>query len=202
MTRVKICGIANLDDALTAVAAGADALGFVFRESPRYVSPGQARHIIEALPAFVTTVGVFLDALEQHVRETLEQARLDLVQLHGDESPEYCQRFRGRVLKRFPVLADDTPERVQARMQGYDVRGYMLDPGAGGGQTFDWQIARGIERPLIIAGGLTPENVGAVVRLLRPYAVDVSSGVEAEPGRKDPDRIRAFLRAVREADAT
>ena len=202
MTRVKICGITNLEDALAAGAAGADGLGFVFRESPRYVSPSRARRIIEALPALVTTVGVFMDAPEQQVRETLEQAGLDLVQLHGKESPAYCERFRGRVLKRFPVYAEDTPERLRARMQGYDVRAHMLDPGAGSGQTFNWEIARGVGRPLIIAGGLTPENVAEVVRMVRPYGVDVSTGVEAAPGKKDPDRIRAFVQAVKEADAT
>jgi len=202
MTRVKICGITNLEDALAAVTAGADGLGFVFRESPRHVSPGHARQIVEALPALVTTVGVFMDAPEQRVRETLEQAGLDLVQLHGKESPAYCERFRGRVLKRFPVYVDDTPERLRARMQGYDVRAYMLDPGAGSGQTFRWEIARGINLPLIIAGGLTPENVAEVVRVVRPYGVDVSTGVEAAPGKKDPHRIRAFVHAVKEADAS
>ena len=202
MTRVKICGITNLEDALAAVTAGADGLGFVFRESSRHVSPGHARQIVETLPALVTTVGVFMDAPEQQVRETLQQVELDLVQLHGNESPEYCERFRGRVLKRFPVYADDTPERVRARMQVYDVRAYMLDPGAGSGQTFNWEIARGVGRPLIIAGGLTPENVADAVRLLRPYAVDVSSGVEVAPGNKDPERIRAFVQAVKAADAT
>jgi len=143
-----------------------------------------------------------MDAPEQQVRETLEQAGLDLVQLHGKESPAYCERFRGRVLKRFPVYAEDTPERLRARMQGYDVRAHMLDPGAGSGQTFNWEIARGVGRPLIIAGGLTPENVAEVVRMVRPYGVDVSTGVEAAPGKKDPDRIRAFVQAVKEADAT
>ncbi len=202
MTRVKICGITNREDAQAAVAAGADALGFVFADSPRRVSAARARQIVDGLPPFITAVGVFVDAAMEQVQQTREQAGLDLVQLHGEEPPEYCERFQGRVLKRFPVYVDDTPKRLRARMQGYDVRAYLLDPGAGSGQTFRWEIAREIELPLIVAGGLTAENVAEVVQIVRPYGVDVSSGVEVAPGKKDPDRVAAFVQAVKEADAT
>jgi len=202
MTRIKICGITNREDAQAAVAAGADALGFVFADSPRRVSAARAREIVDGLPPFITAVGVFVDAAVEQVQQTREQAGLDLVQLHGEEPPEYCERLSGRVLKRFAVRDDDTREGLRARMREYRVRAYMLDPGAGSGQTFRWEIARGIDLPLIIAGGLTPKNVAEVVRMVRPYAVDVSSGVEVAPGKKDPDRIRAFVQAVKEADAT
>jgi phosphoribosylanthranilate isomerase len=202
MTRVKICGITKVDDALAAVAAGADALGFVFAESSRRVSPQAAREIRAALPTFVTTVGVFMNAPRDVLERAVLEAGVDIVQLHGDESPEYCARLSRRVMKRFAVMKDDTPECVAGRMAEYDVSAYVLDPGAGGGKTFDWRLAAMVRRPLVVAGGLRPENVGGAVRLLRPYAVDVSSGVESAPGRKDAARMRAFVQAVREADAS
>jgi phosphoribosylanthranilate isomerase len=202
MTRIKICGITNLDDARAAVEAGADALGFVFADSRRQVSAGQAREIVAALPPFVSTVGVFVDAPQEQVHRTLERAALDLAQLHGNESPDYCRHLAGRVIKRFPVSDDDTPDSLRARLAGYRVGAYLLDPGRGTGIAFRWEIARGIDLPLMIAGGLNPTNVADAVRIVRPYAVDVSSGIEATPGKKDPDKMRAFVQAVRDADAS
>ena len=201
MTRIKICGITSTEDADACVRAGVDALGFVFAESPRRIEPDEARRIVADLPPMVTTVGVFVDAEPDRVQDVQSQARVDVVQLHGRETPGYCEQLEGRVIKRFDLRAEDTGEGLRARLETYRVSAYLLDPGAGDGKTFSWELARGIDLPLIIAGGLTAENVAQAVRLLRPYAVDVCSGVEREPGRKDPDKIRVFVDAVRSADA-
>lgn len=201
MTRVKICGITCLEDAREAARWGADAIGFVFADSPRRIDPDAARAIADVLPARVKIVGVFADAPPHEVARVRQAAALDCVQLHGQETPEYCAALGGQLIKRFNIVEHDATEALRQRMHGYHVAGYLLDPGGGDGRTFDWRKARGLPTPLIVAGGLTPENVGDVIRLLRPYGVDVSSGVEAEPGRKDPRRVRAFLDAVRSADA-
>jgi phosphoribosylanthranilate isomerase len=201
MTRVKICGITTQEDAALAVEAGAHALGFVFADSPRRVTPPAAALIISGLPPLVDAIGVFVQEQAQTIAEVARGAGLHAAQLHGDESPEDCGRLPLKVIKRFNILENDTPHMLRARMQRYRVAAYLLDPGAGSGRTFDWGRARGLPGPLIVSGGLTPENVGQAIRTLRPYAVDVSSGVESEPGRKDPEKVRAFLQAVREADA-
>jgi phosphoribosylanthranilate isomerase len=200
MTRVKICGVTNLEDALVAVEAGADAIGLVFAESPRKVSLAIAEPIVAALPPLVSAVGVFMNATRDEVATLAERVPLDAVQLHGEESPEDCERLPYKVIKRLNILEYDTPDGLRERMRRYAVAAYLLDPGAGSGQTFNWQVACGLPGLLIVSGGLTPENVGAAIQKLRPYAVDVSSGVESEPGRKDPEKVRAFVRAVREAD--
>ncbi len=202
MTRIKICGLTNLDDALLAVEAGADALGLVFADSPRQVSLAAAERIVVELPPLVSKVGVFLNSAWEEVATIAGRLRLDAVQLHGDEPPEDCQRLPCKVIKRFNIVETDTPERLRARMRRYRVAAYLLDPGAGSGRTFDWGVVRGLPGPLIVSGGLNPENVGEAIRLLRPFAVDVSSGVEAEAGYKDPEKIKAFVQAVRDADAS
>ncbi len=200
MTRVKICGITNLDDALLAVEYGADALGFVFYEgSPRHVFPETVREIISRLPPFVTTVGVFVNAPPQEIREVMDLAGLDVVQLHGDEPQEECSLFP-RVIKAFRVRELSDIERLK----GYSVSAYLLDaydpevPG-GTGQTFNWDIAVEAKKygPIILAGGLTPENVADAVSRVRPYAVDVSSGVEAQKGKKDHEKMRLFIERVK-----
>ncbi|MFQ5806668.1 MAG: phosphoribosylanthranilate isomerase [Phycisphaerae bacterium] len=200
MTRVKICGITSLDDALVAVEAGADALGLIFADSPRKVSPSTVERIVAALPPMVSAVGVFVNGRVEDVTAIARGVGLDAVQLHGEESPADCERMPCRVIKRFNILENDTPDSLRERMQQYRVAAYLLDPGAGSGRAFDWQIARGLPGPLIVSGGLNPHNVGAAIRALRPFAVDVSSGVEREPGRKDPEKVRAFVQAVRRAD--
>lgn len=200
MTRIKICGLRNLEDTLAVVEAGADAIGLVFADSPRKVSLAIAEQIVAALPPLVSAVGVFVNAAIDEVAILAERVRLDTVQLHGEELPEDCQRLPCKVIKRFDILEHDTPDSLRKRMRRYAVAAYLLDPGAGSGQTFNWQVACGLPGLLIVSGGLTPENVGAAIQKLRPYAVDVSSGVESEPGRKDPEKVRAFVRAVREAD--
>ena len=201
MTRIKICGITTPEDALAAVEAGAHAIGLVFAESPRRVDPLQARHIIEALPPFVTTVGVFMNAPLKDVRQTADSLDLDAIQLHGEEPPAYCHELAPRkIIKRFNVFENDTPRALAQRMQGYRVAAYLLDPGTGSGRTFDWSLTGELPRPLIVSGGLNPDNAGEAVRLTRPYAVDVASGIETTPGRKSPLLMRAFVHVVKEAD--
>ena len=201
MVRVKICGITNIDDALAAVAAGADALGFVFYEqSPRYIPPPRAAAIIAKLPPFVQTVGLFVDAEPDQVNWTANFCGLDLIQLHGDEPPDYYVDIERRVLKAFRIRDAASLEQLGR----YTVAGYLLDawvPGVPGGtgQTFNWDLAKeaGKYGPIILAGGLTPDNVRQAVDTVRPYAVDVSSGVESAPGKKDPDRVREFIRQAK-----
>ncbi len=201
MVRVKICGITSLEDALHAVREGADALGFVFHEaSPRNISPDRAESIIAALPPFVQVVGLFVNAESANVNAVADRCRLDVIQLHGDEPPEYCGTIRRRVIKVFRVRDISSLEPIG----NYRVAGVLLDaysPKAygGTGQTFNWEIAREAakHRPVILAGGLTPENVRQAIETVGPYAVDVSSGVEAAPGRKDPVKVRKFIRQAK-----
>ena len=215
-TRVKICGITRLGDALAAAAAGADAIGFVFWPgSPRQVDPDLARSIATALPPFVTVVGLFVDPAPEYVHATLSAIPLDLLQFHGREPPEFCRVFGRRYVKAVPVAAESASVGLLEYARQYpDASALLFDaPPSGGlpggtGRTFDWDaLPRGLPRPLILSGGLTAANVGDAVRRLRPWAVDVSSGVEAigadgQPARgiKDPARIRAFTEEVRNAD--
>ena len=202
MIKVKICGITNPEDALQAVGAGADALGFVFfAQSPRSVSEDQVREIVKLLPPFVTRVGLFVNADTEQINRTMLSCQLDLAQLHGDEAPELFGRLDCRAIKAL---------RVQDRSclldhQRYPGAGLLLDAWSpdrygGTGESFDWELAAEIarQRPVILAGGLTPENVAAAVRAVQPYAVDVSSGVETAPGRKDPHKLRSFIRNAKE----
>lgn len=199
--RVKICGIRRLPDALAAVDAGADAVGLNFwRPGRRYVPPEVARQIARALPPFVSKIGVFVDEDPEKVREIASLVGLDGLQLHGAETPEGCAAFALPVIKSIKVRG---PESL-AGLRRYRVAGFLLDthvPGAqapgGSGQTFDWQLAlRAREAgPVILSGGLTPDNVEEAIRQARPYAVDVASGVETD-GEKDPGKIRAFVARV------
>ena len=201
MVKVKICGITNIEDALHAARCGADALGFVFfAGSPRCIEPETARSIIAALPPFVTSVGLFVNERPERIEETAAFCGLDLLQLHGDEPPAACRIPGRRVTKALRVR--DEQSLVQAA--DYDVAGLLLDawvPGAfgGTGRSFNWQLAARLARqcPVILAGGLTPRNVAEAVRTVRPWAVDVSSGVEASPGKKDPEKVAAFIRKAK-----
>ncbi len=205
MVRVKICGITNPEDASLAAALGADALGFIFYpKSPRFVRPEAARDIIRGLPPLVLTVGVFVDEEAGLVREMAEKAGLDWVQLHGQESPEYCHTLSRRVIKVFRVKGDEIYAQISA-YQGA-AQAFLLDtfkPGipGGTGETFDWEVARQAKEygPIILAGGLTPENVAQAIGVAQPAAVDVASGVEKEPGQKDPEKLRAFIESVKMA---
>lgn len=203
-TRVKICGITRIEDALAAARAGADAIGLVFEpKSPRYVKPDQALSIVRALPPFVTVVGLFVNAAPDTVETILGRVPLDLLQFHGDETPEQCRRYHRPYIKAIHMRPDvNLPE--QARRYT-DAEGLLLDTAVahvagGSGEAFDWSLVpSGLAKPVILAGGLTPENVAEAVRKVHPFAVDVSSGVEQAKGIKDAGKISAFIEAVRNA---
>jgi len=202
-TKIKICGITNLEDARCAVEAGADALGFVFYEkSPRYVAEETVRYIVAALPPFITTVGLFVNSAPGKIRQTMVTTGLSSIQLHGDESAQDCSFPPYRVIK--AVRVKNTASLVG--IDQYEVSALLLDAWSDGqyggtGESFDWTLAKQLtgQLPLILAGGLHPGNVAMAIRQINPYAVDVSSGVEKRPGRKDHDKIRKFIQQVREA---
>lgn len=204
VVRCKICGITRVEDALAAVEAGADAIGLVFyAKSPRAVTVPQAQAILAALPPFVTTVGLFVDSARSELDAILDVLPLDLLQFHGDESPSACEGFGRPYIKALRVRPG---EDIAARIGLYgSAAGVLLDtfvPGVPGGtgEAFDWSLVpHGLRMPIILAGGLTPENVRAAIEQVRPYAVDVSGGVEASKGLKDSDKIHAFVHAVRGA---
>lgn len=205
-TRVKICGITRPEDALAAARAGADAIGLVFYPpSPRAVTRERAREIVQVLPPFVSVVGLFVNAQPAEVRAALAALPIDLLQFHGDEAPEEC-RIYGRPYIKAVAMAPGVDLQAAARRY-VDAAGLLLDTHregvrGGTGEAFDWsQIPPGLDRPIILAGGLTLENVAAAVQRVRPYAVDVSSGVEVSKGIKDAARIEAFIRGVNSVDS-
>lgn len=204
VVRSKICGITRVDDALTAAKAGADAIGLVFyAKSPRAVDVRQAREIVAALPPFVTTVGLFVNASRCEINEILEAVPLDMLQFHGDETPAQCEGFHRPWFK---ALRVGNGEDIEAQVARYaNASGILLDtfvagvPG-GTGERFDWSlIPAALAKPLILAGGLTAENVQQAIAQVRPYAVDVSGGVEASKGVKDASKVMAFVGRVRSA---
>lgn len=212
-TRVKICGITRIEDGVAAAHAGADAIGLVFWQgTPRCVGLDQAREIAEAIPAFVSIVGLFVDPSNDDVRAAQAAVPLDLLQFHGNESPDFCAGFGLPYIKAIPVKPG--VDLLQYAGRYAPARGWLFDafeqgglPG-GTGTTFDWTaVPEGLARPLIISGGLTPQNVGAAIRALHPWGVDVSSGVEVtgddgkpRKGIKSPSKIAAFIREVGNAD--
>lgn len=205
MTRIKICGITRIPDLHATVAAGADALGFVFYDkSPRNITPTQASALLRALPPFVTSVGLFVNPAEEMVRTVLAQAPLDVLQFHGDESPEFCAQFGRPYLKAIRVRPG--VDLVECAARYADAQGLLLDAyvegvQGGTGASFDWRlIPRELPLPVILSGGLHPGNVAEAVRAVRPYAVDVSSGVEAAKGIKDAAKIAAFINEVKSVD--
>lgn len=200
MTRVKICGISDVENALMAAEAGADAIGLVFAPSRRRVTVEQAREIVDALPPFVTKVGLFVDEDPARIEEVADACRLDVVQLHGSESPGFCAALGRTVIKAIRVK----DAASLAVMDGYRVAGFLLDSyhpevAGGTGRTFDWDLAEQVSGRyrVILSGGLTPANVTEAIEKVRPHGVDVSSGVETD-GRKDPAKIREFVMRVRE----
>jgi phosphoribosylanthranilate isomerase len=200
-TRVKICGITRVEDALVAVQYGCDAIGLVFyAQSPRHVLPARAAEIVAALPPFVSAVGLFVNAARDEVETVLETVHLDLLQFHGDESPDDCMRYGLPYLKAVRVRAETNLLQYAADYAG--ARALLLDTYAEGvpggtGRVFDWElIPASLPKPVVLAGGLDAANVGEAIRRVRPYAVDVSGGVEREKGIKDADRIAAFMRGV------
>lgn len=204
MTRVKICGITRIEDGLACAQLGADAIGLVFyAPSPRHVSVEQARAIMAALPPFITTVGLFVDADPAEVGAVLGQLPLDLLQFHGGESPDYCQSFNRPYLK--AVRVKPGLDLVQYAAQYAQAKGLLLDAhvegiAGGTGQAFDWDlIPARLPLPVVLSGGLNPANVTEAIKRVHPAAVDVSSGVEATKGIKDAARIAAFMQGVRNA---
>ena len=198
-TRVKICGIRDELAAMAAVTAGADALGFVFAPSKRTVTPARAKEIISVLPLFVTRVGVFVNAPARDIREIAEYVGLDVLQLHGEEPPEIYSSFRQKVIKVFSIGQSVDTDAINS----FPADAYLFDTLVAGrqggtGRTFDWRLidTATIARPVILAGGLHPDNVREAIAAVSPYGVDVSSGVETE-GVKDPDKITEFIRRVK-----
>ena len=203
--KVKICGITNSKDADAAVEAGADALGFIFfANSPRFIEPTIAQQIIATLPPFVLPIGVFVNEEAEVVRDIMDQCGLAVAQLHGDEPPTYCETLRRPVLKGIR-LRDRGSFLSLAEYKGRaGVRGFLIDAFSessygGTGQTVDWSIAAeaAAAAPIVLAGGLTPDNVQEAIQQVKPYGVDVSSGVEASPGTKDRGKIQAFIQAAK-----
>jgi phosphoribosylanthranilate isomerase len=200
--RVKVCGITSPEDALLAAEAGASAIGLIFwPSSPRFVDRATARRIVEALPSFVLRVGVFVDQSLDMLTRTSDDVGLDIIQLHGNERPEMVACLPRRVLKAIRVGVDSVLQEVEQ----YESAAILLDtkdeqrPG-GTGQSFDWRLAQQVRAKvpfLVLAGGLTPENVAAAIKIVGPDAVDVSSGVESRPGKKDPVKLKGFMEAVR-----
>ena len=205
MTAIKICGITRTQDALAAAGCGATAIGLVFyAPSPRYVTPERAAELIRVLPPFVMSVGLFVDAVAREVTQTLAQARVDLLQFHGNELPAYCRQFGVPYLKALRVRAG--LDLLQYARDYHDATALLLDAyvegtHGGTGATFDWAlIPKNLPLPVVLSGGLTPENITAAIQAVRPWAVDVSSGVELQKGVKDAAKIAAFVTGVRNAD--
>lgn len=193
MIRVKICGITNIDDALAAIECGADALGFVFASGSRQVAPRKVREIVTMLPPLVTKVGVFMDHELAEIREIMSFCHLDMAQLHGSEGPEVCIVLFPRVIKVFNIETLPPPEVLRC----YKVAAFMVDKEKGKATPPEqiWEVARqmGASGRVILAGGLTPENVAEAIKVARPYAVDVASGVETSPGKKDHRKVETFI---------
>jgi phosphoribosylanthranilate isomerase len=204
MIRVKICGITNLSDALEAIEAGADALGFIFyRSSPRYIAPEVLQQWVVQLPPFVTKVGVFVNEERDNINRICENCQLGVVQLHGQESPRFCQQVSKPVIKALRLRKEEDLLALKAYKTD-TVSGLLLDsfsehtPG-GTGRVFNWDLAKQAKQygRIILAGGLTPKNVSEAVAQVKPYGVDVCSGVESRPGKKDKTKLEQFIRAAK-----
>jgi phosphoribosylanthranilate isomerase len=203
--KVKVCGITNYDDAAMALGCDVDALGFnFFPPSPRYIRPEEARRIVRRIPPFVATVGLFVNVANPHqVAETARLAGMQVIQLHGDETPEYCRELADwPLIKALRIGTDGISEKLEE----YPVQGFLLDARddvlfGGTGKSFDWRLAKDVWRirPIILAGGLKPDNVREAIRIVAPYGVDVCSSVESAPGKKDPGKLMEFMNEVRNA---
>jgi len=203
-TRVKICGLTTIDDIVNAVTSGADALGFnMFPASPRFVPEDQLSELSKSVPPFISKVGLFVNADASKVEALAAKAKFDLLQFHGDESDDYCAQFGLpfiKVVRLSPVMSLDEEIKKFPNSHGILVDAHDEVLFGGTGKTLDWSNLLEIDQPLILAGGLTPENVATAISQVKPFAVDVSSGVEVSKGVKDPKKIRDFMVAVRNAD--
>lgn len=202
MIKIKICGITNAEDGLLAAEYGADTLGFIFYpQSRRYVTPERAAAIIKELPPLTFKIGVFVDAEPEEILKTVNGCRLDGVQLHGHETPEFCSRFRRRVIKGLrPQREEEVKNIADYRVDAFLLDSYHPDVMGGTGSTFDWELAVAAKMfgiPVILSGGLNPENVAEAVRLVKPYGIDVASGVETFQGKKDPEKLKEFIEQAR-----
>lgn len=200
--RIKICGITNSEDLGKAVFYGATSVGFVFhKKSPRYVSPSKARKLVEELPPFVTPVGVFVNLKERAIKDICRFTRINTIQLHGDEEMDFCRRLKEyKIIKGFRVNDKFDMKAVNRyKVDAYLFDAFQEDSYGGTGKSFQWRLLERVkfERPVILSGGLTPENVKEAISIVQPFAVDVSSGVERIAGVKDPKKIRAFIEAVK-----
>lgn len=202
MVRVKVCGITNMEDAHLAVSLGADALGFIFAPSPRRIDPDRANDILRGLPPFVQTVGVFVNEDMAVIRKIQRSCPLNLFQLHGDESPEFCEGLMPFSVKSFQVRNDSVSERIRAyrgKSRAVLLDAYSSHKRGGTGKVFDWNIAlraKALGVPLILSGGLNPENIRAAIESVSPYAVDLNSGVEESPGKKSPELLRRCMEII------
>lgn len=202
MAKVKICGITNIEDARIAVSAGADAIGLVFAPSPRKVTEAVAREITSELPFSMFSVGVFVNEESNRVKELIEKCNLSAVQFHGEEPPDYCTQFENvKVVKAFRVKDSDSLKSLS----DYEVDAFLLDAylegkAGGTGTNFNWDLARSLKdspKPIILSGGLSVENVTEAIEIVKPYAVDVSTGVESRLGKKDPKLVEEFIKKAR-----
>ena len=205
MTRIKICGITNIEDALVAINLEVDALGFVFYpKSPRYIEPEKVKEIRRNVPLFTLCIGVFVNETKDRVLEIAKQCNLDALQFHGNESPEYCSHFFGyKVIKSFPLKTKEDLKTIEP----YPVHAILVDAFdpvriGGTGKKVDWELAREAKSygPLILAGGLNEDNIEEAIRVVNPYGVDISSGIEKSPGIKDHKKMSRFVMKVREID--
>ena len=202
MVRVKVCGITNLQDASMAIELGVDALGFIFAPSPRRISPEKARAIIRSIPPFVKSVGVFVNEELMTIRRIVDYCCLDLIQLHGNEQPAMCRELMPHTIKTFRIKDESSLESVRAycgRARAFLLDTYAEERHGGTGKTFDWGLtmkAKGLGVPIILSGGLRPSNIQKAISTVGPYAVDVNSGIEASPGKKDPLLMKALMKNI------
>jgi len=201
VTKVKFCGITNIEDAEYASYLGVDAIGFVFANSKRMIEPEMAKKIINNLPPFIITVGVFNNDSFEKITEIVKHTGVDMIQLHGDESPEFCNKVKfstgKKIIKRIKISDKTRKEKLMSKVREYSNFHILFDPGAGNGKSFDWRILKDFDFPYIVAGGLTPKNVGELISTIKPYAVDVSSGIEKQVGKKDFVKMENFIKEVK-----
>lgn len=202
MTKVKICGITNLDDAIYAAECGADALGFIFYpKSPRFIEITKAKEIISKLPPFITTVGVFVNESIEDIVNTIHECNINMVQLHGDETPNYCSKLPVKTIKAIRVKGEDSLKKMtEYKTSTFLLDAYSEDSYGGSGKVFNWNLAikaKGYGR-IILSGGLTPDNVREAIEKVKPYGVDVSSGVEEREGKKDRKMVKEFIRIIKD----
>lgn len=199
-TRIKICGLTSLEDTLAAMALGVDALGFVLTESPRQLAPRAVLEIVRALPPFVTCVGVVRDIGPDRIETLAQESGVSMIQIHSEEPVDYGSRLTLPWIQRFRIPMDGGSEALRSVVGRSPANAFLIDPGAGTGVPFDWSLARGLPTPTFIAGGLDSANVARAILAARPFGVDVASGVESAPGKKDVAQMENFVTSVRGAD--